>query len=138
MWKEQRRVEDKTGRLEGCIKKRKMKVRRRKTIFLCMNNNEGGDKVQMRSLELSEVRRFKRFESTLPSNEEDGQKVKKRILSGWNGWRRVSGVIRDKRICAKVKGKMFKSVVKPAMLHGLDTVPVTKRIKNAALLSEGC
>ena len=31
------------------------------------------------------------------------------------------------KLSAKVKGKMYKSVVRPAMLHGMETVAVTKR-----------
>ena len=43
------------------------------------------------------------------------------------GWRKVSGVICDMRLPARVKRKMYSSVVKPAMEHGLETVTVTKK-----------
>ena len=36
------------------------------------------------------------------------REVKKRVQAGWNGWRRVSGVICDKRLPARV----YSSVVK--------------------------
>ena len=36
--------------------------------------------------------------------------------------RKVSG-----KLPAKVKGKMYKSVVRPAMLYGMETVAVTER-----------
>ena len=55
------------------------------------------------------------------------REVKKRVQAGWNGWRRVSGVICDKRLPARVKGKVYSSVVRPAMLYGLETVAVTKK-----------
>ena len=55
------------------------------------------------------------------------REVKKRVHAGWNGWRRVSGVICDKRLTAKVKGKVYSSVVRPAMVYGLETVAVTKK-----------
>ena len=45
----------------------------------------------------------------------------------WNGWRRVSGVICDRRLPARVKGKVYSSVVRPAMVYGLETVAVTKK-----------
>ena len=53
--------------------------------------------------------------------------MKKRVQAGWNGWRRVSGVLCDKRIPAKVKGRIYKSVVRPAMMYGLETVALSKR-----------
>ena len=55
------------------------------------------------------------------------REVKKRVQAGWNGWRRVSGVICDKRLPARVKGKVYSSVVRPAMVYGLETVAVIKK-----------
>ena len=37
------------------------------------------------------------------------------------------GVICDKRLPAKVKRKVYSSVVRPAMVYGLETVAVTKK-----------
>ena len=45
----------------------------------------------------------------------------------WNGWRRVSGVICDRRLSARVKGKVYSSVARPAMVYGLEAVAVTKK-----------
>ena len=42
-------------------------------------------------------------------------------------WRKVSGVMCDKKLLAKVKGKTYKSVVRPTMLYGMKTVAVTER-----------
>ena len=39
----------------------------------------------------------------------------------------MSGVICDRRVPAKVKGKVYKVAVRPAMLYGLETVALTKR-----------
>ena len=41
--------------------------------------------------------------------------------------RKVSGVLCDRKLSAKVKSKMYKSVVKPALLYGMETVTVTQR-----------
>ena len=42
-------------------------------------------------------------------------------------WRKISGVICDRRLPARVKGKVYSSVVRPAMVYGLETVAVTKK-----------
>ena len=44
-------------------------------------------------------------------------------------WKKVSGVLCDRKLSAKVKGKIqvYKSVVRPTMLYGMETVAVTER-----------
>ena len=54
------------------------------------------------------VEDFKYLGSTVQSTGECGRKVKKRVQAGWNGWRRMSGVICDKRVPARVKVKVCK------------------------------
>lgn len=44
----------------------------------------------------------------------------------WNGWKKYSGLIRDKRVAAKAKGEVHTRVVRPAMLSDLEMV-LTKR-----------
>ena len=55
------------------------------------------------------------------------REVKKRVHAGWNGWRKVSGVICNKRLPARVKVKVYSSMVRPAMVYGLEIVVVTKK-----------
>ena len=72
------------------------------------------------------VEDFKNLGSTLQSNEECGREVKKRVQAGWNGWRRMSGVICGRQIPARVKGKVYKVEVRPAMVYGLATVALAE------------
>ena len=39
----------------------------------------------------------------------------------------MSGVICDRRVPARVKGKVYRVAVRPAILYGLETVAPTKR-----------
>ena len=39
----------------------------------------------------------------------------------------MSGVLCDRKLLVRVKGKMYKSVVRPATLCGMETVAVTER-----------
>ena len=55
------------------------------------------------------------------------REVKKRVQAGWNRWRKVFGVICDRRLPARIKGKVYNSVVRPAMVYGLEMVAVTKK-----------
>ena len=42
-------------------------------------------------------------------------------------WRNVSGVLCDRKLSVKVKGNMCKSVVRPTILYGMETVAVMER-----------
>ena len=81
-------------------------------------------------MEDAKVQRLKEFKYLGSTVQESGgceREVKKRVQAGWNGWRRVSGVICDRRLPARVKGKVYSSMVRPAMVYGLETVAVTKK-----------
>ena len=55
------------------------------------------------------------------------REVKRRVQAGSDGWRKVPRVICDRNLPARVKGKVYSSVVRPAMVYGLETVAVTKK-----------
>ena len=42
-------------------------------------------------------------------------------------WKKVSEVLCNRKLSARAKGKMYKSVVKPAMLYRMETVAVIER-----------
>ena len=112
--------------LEVCIGKKRDESRS-KTEYLCINGGNDDETVKMEDTKVPRVKEFKYLGSTVQENGGCEREVKKRVQAGWNGWRRVSGVICDKRLPARVKGKVYSSVVRPAMVYGLETVAVTKK-----------
>ena len=122
-------VEEKLESWRYALERRGMKVNRRKTEYMCVNERQdtGSGTVKMQGEEVTKVDDFKYLGSNVQSNGECGREVKKRVQAGWNGWRRMSGVICDRRVPARVKGKVYKVAVRPAMLYGLETVALTKR-----------
>ena len=54
------------------------------------------------------------------------EEVVKRIQAGWTAWRGITGVMCDRLVPGKVKGRMFKMMVRPAILCGMDAIAVTK------------
>ena len=122
-------VEEKLESWRYALERRGMKVNRRKTEYMCVNERQdtGSGTVKMQGEEVTKVDDFKYLGSTVQSNGECGREVKKRVQAGWNGWRRMSGVICDRRVPARVKGKVYKVAVRPAMLYGLETVALAKR-----------
>ena len=109
------------------LERRGMKVSRSKTEYLCINGENDDKTVKMEDTKMPRVKEFKYLGSTVQESGDCEREVKKRVQAGWNGWRKVSGVICDRRLPARVKGKVYSSVVRPAMVYGLETVAVTKK-----------
>lgn len=57
------------------------------------------------------------LEPNIESNNEHSRALKKTVAARWSGWRGVSGVFCDRRIPAEKKGKVYKTVVRAAMLY---------------------
>ena len=54
------------------------------------------------------------------------KEIAHRVQSGWNNWRKITGVVCDRRVTIKLKGKIHKAVVRPALMYGLETAPIKK------------
>ena len=83
--------------------------------------------VKMEDTKVPRVKEFKYLGLTVQESGGCEREIKRRVQAGWNGWRRVSGVICNRRLPARVKGKVYSSVVRPAMVYGIETIAVTKK-----------
>ena len=81
----------------------------------------------MEDTKVPSVKEFKYLGSTVQESGSCEREVKKRVQTGWNGWRRVSGVICNRRLPARVKEKVYSSVVRPAMVYELEGLAGTKK-----------
>ncbi|KAK3559145.1 hypothetical protein QTP86_005023 [Hemibagrus guttatus] len=129
-------VEENLERWRFALERRGMKVSGSKTEYMCVNEREGSGTVRLQSEEVKKVQEFKYLGSTVQSNGECGKEVKKRVQAGWNGWRKVWGVLCDQKISARIKGKEYRTVVRPAMLYGLETVSLRKRQESELEVAE--
>ena len=112
--------------LEVCIGKKRDESRS-KTKYLCINGGNDDETVKMEDTKVPRVNEYKYLGSTVQESGGCEREVKKRVQAGWNKWRKVSEVICDRRLPARVKGKVYSSVVRPAMVYGIETVAVTKK-----------
>ena len=104
-----------------------MKVSRSKTKYLCVNGGNDKETVKMEDKKVPRVKEFKHLGSTVQESDSCKKEVKSRVQAEWNGTRNVLGIFCDRRLAARVKEKMYSSVVRPAMEYGLETVAVTKK-----------
>ncbi|KAK3570248.1 hypothetical protein QTP86_017126, partial [Hemibagrus guttatus] len=130
------KVEENLERWRIALERREMKVSHSNTKYMCVNEREGSGTVRLQGEEVKKVQEFKYLGSTVQSNGECGKEVKKRVQAGWNGWRKVSGVLCDRKISARIKGKVYRTVVRAAMLYGLETVSLRKRQESELEVAE--
>ena len=79
---------------------RGMNISRSKTEFLCINEGNDKETVKMEKTKVPKVKKFKYLRSTMQESGSCEREVKRRVQAGWNGWRKVSRVICDRRLPA--------------------------------------
>ena len=111
---------------QDALERRGWKVSWSKTKYLRVRSVDDREELKLQGEKVKRAKNFKYLGSTVSS---DGrcEEVRRRIQAGWMSWRKVCGVLCDKKLLAKVKGKMYKSVVRPTMLYEMETVAVTER-----------
>ena len=108
---------------------RGLKINRKKTVYLRFNvdgNLDGNSDINLQEEDLERVNTFKYLGATLAENGDLDAEMTHRIQSGWKNWKRVSGILCDRRIRLRVKGKVYKTVVRPAMMYRAETWAVKK------------
>ena len=93
----------------------------RRSVEIRLNTWGGMNIKTQRSIYRETVKRVKTFtylRSTLAENRELDAEVTHRVQ---NNWKRVSGLLCDRRMNVKIKGKVYRTVVRPALMHGAET-----------------
>jgi len=82
------------------------------------------------------VTRFKYLGSIVQNDGEIEADVNHRIQAGWLKWRRASGVLCDKKVPLKLKGKFYRTAVRPAMLYGTECWAVKSQHESQVSVAE--
>ena len=104
-----------------------MKVSRSKTEYLFINGGNDKETLKLWDKKVPRVKEFKCLGSTVQKSGDCEREIKTKVQAGWNGWRKISGVICDRRLPATVKEKVYNLVVRPARVYQLETIAVTKK-----------
>ena len=70
---------------------------------------------------------FRYLGSMLPRDGDIDEDVKHRISAGWLKWRQASGVLCDRRVPQKLKGKFYRTAIRPVILYGAECWPTKRR-----------
>ena len=87
---------------------------------------DGNSDINLQGQNLERVNTFKYLGATLAENGDLATEMTHRIQSGWKNWKRESGVLCDRRISLRVKGKLYKKIVRSEMRYGAETWAVKK------------
>jgi len=106
------------------------RLSRSKTEYLhChFSAEEGGvaNEIAIEGVVIPRVEKFKYLGSIIHEDREIDEDINQRIKSGRQKWKRASGVLCDKKIPLKLKGRVYRVVVRPTLLYGAECWP-TKR-----------
>ena len=89
------------------MEERGLKISRRKTEYLGCNEHQDAE-IQLQGEPLKRVKTFTYLGSTLA----EGGELDAEVQSGWKNWKRMSGVLCDRRMNMKIKGKVYRTVVR--------------------------
>ncbi|XP_064107526.1 uncharacterized protein LOC135216288 [Macrobrachium nipponense] len=98
-------------------------------IYVSSITEDGGNSIRLDGEEIERVQNFKYLGSIFEDSGSMNQEVRHRIQAGWNNRRSASGVLCDKKVPLKLKGKFHRTVFRPAMLHGTLTASMRKTEK---------
>ena len=112
------------------LEERGMRISRPKTQFMDFNfgqdNGQEREPVKILGEELQRVHHFKYLGSSVEETGGMATEITHRVSVAWRNWKRFSGVLCDRRIPVKLKGKVYKTVVRPALLYGAETWATTR------------
>ena len=102
-----------------------------------MGCNEHQDaEIQSQGETVKRVNTFTYLGSTLAEDGELDAGVTHRVQSGWENWKRVYGVLCDRRTNVKFKGNVYRTVVRPALMYGAETWALKKAQENNLEVAE--
>ena len=82
--------------------------------------------VAMQGEVMKQVEEFKYLGSTIQADGGIDREIAKRIQAGWGAWKRITGVMCDRKVSGTVKGQLYKTKVRPAMMYGIETLAFYK------------
>ncbi|KAG2602019.1 hypothetical protein PVAP13_5KG646507 [Panicum virgatum] len=88
--------------------------------------HEGGD-VSLDGQVVPQKDIFRFLGSMLQKDGDIDKDVRHRISAGWLKWHQASGILCDRRVPQKLKGKFYRTAIRPAMLYGAECWPTKRR-----------
>jgi hypothetical protein len=112
------------------LESRGFRLSRTKTEYMMCDfsptRHEDGD-VSLEGQVVVKKDTFRYLGSMLQKDGDIDEDVRHRISAGWLKWRQASGVLCDKKVPQRLKGKFYRTAIRPAMLYGAECWPTKRR-----------
>ncbi|CAK1593075.1 unnamed protein product [Parnassius mnemosyne] len=79
---------------------------------------------------------FRYLGSVLDASGDIDRDIKARISAAWAKWREVTGVICDPKMPVKLKGQVYKTIIRPVLTYGSEAWPVLERHRRLLHVTE--
>ncbi|XP_061706801.1 uncharacterized protein LOC133517485 [Cydia pomonella] len=122
------------GQWRQALERNGLRISRCKTEHLeCKFSSDTtiSNRIYIEGDQLPKVSQFKYLGTMLTADGAIESDVTYRVNAGWQRWRALSGVLCDRKMLIKVKGKVYKTAVRPAMMYGVRTKITCGRDENA-------
>ena len=109
----------------GLFTRQGLKINVEKTEVLHMGHQREELDIELEGKKLTQGDRFVYLGGALCGDGKTEREVRRRVQAGANAWRAVEGVMADRRISKRLKGKVMSTCVTPACLYGTETLALT-------------
>ena len=99
-------------------------------------NKQKDSEIRLGGTVLKQVEKFKYLGSVSDARGGCDKDVDARVAQGWSKWRALTGVLCDRRMPNRLKGKIYKTVVRPAMLYGCECWALKKEHERKVAVAE--
>ena len=117
------------------MEERVLNISRKKTEYFGGNEHQYAD-IHLQGEIVKRLKTFTYLVSTLAEDGELDAEVTHRVYSGWKNRKRVCGVFCDRRMNVKINGKVYRTVVRSALMYGAETWALKKAQENKLEVAE--
>ena len=108
------------------FKKHGLKMNLDKTEVMWVGKHREELNIRLEGKDIKQVKKFVYLGGNISENGRVEVEVRSRIQAGANALRNVEGVMMDRKISRKLKGKVLDSCVVPASTYGLETLALSE------------
>ncbi|XP_063622324.1 uncharacterized protein LOC134794438 [Cydia splendana] len=123
---DKQKLKHKVNQWKGALENGGLKLNVAKTEYMACGGTDP-DPIKVGDEFVVKTNKFKYLGSVLHESGEIDHDVSARISAAWAKWREVTGILCDPRIPVKLKGLVYKSIIRPVLLYGSEPWPVLGR-----------